>query len=66
MKPKRIRRVKWVVGCGSGVAKNPEFDNEADAISRYEEEIAIPSYFGPGHTRGAEVIKVTTITERIR
>jgi hypothetical protein len=66
MRKKRVRRVKWVVGCGSGVAPNPEFDNEADAVARYEEEIAIPSYFGPGHSRGAEVIKVTTITERIR
>ncbi|RUW56374.1 hypothetical protein [Mesorhizobium sp. M8A.F.Ca.ET.021.01.1.1] len=66
MKQKRIRRVKWVVGCGSGVAKNPEFDNEADAVACYEKEIAIPSYFGHGHNRSAEIIKVTTITERIR
>ncbi|QIV65926.1 hypothetical protein Cp1R7AA1_193 [Mesorhizobium phage Cp1R7A-A1] len=66
MRPKRVRRVQWIVGCGSGVAVNPTFDNEADAVARYEEEIAIPSYFGPGHSRGAEVYKITTITERIR
>jgi len=66
VRSKRTRKVEWIVGCGSGIARNPEFDNEADAISCYEKEIAIPSYFGPGHKRSAEVFKITTITERIR
>lgn len=58
--------VKWIVSCGSaGVAPNPTFDNEAEAITRYREEIAIPSYFGEGHKRQASVFKVTTVTEDV-
>lgn len=58
---------KWFVHCGSaGVGLPVSFDNEAEAIARYEEEIAIPSYFGPGHRRQASVTKVTTIVEDVR
>jgi len=56
----------WIVSCGSaGVAPSPVFDNEADAIARYEREISTPSYFGPDHRRRASVIKRTTIVEDV-
>lgn len=57
---------EWIVSCGSAsAAPNPRFDNEADAIDRYQKEIAIPSYFGPGHRRHASVIKVTKVVEDV-
>lgn len=58
-------KTEWIVCCGSGLAPNPSFDNEAAAIARYREEVAIPSYIGPGHRRHASVIKRTTITQSV-
>lgn len=61
-----MTKIEWVVVCGSAsVAPNPRFDSEEEALARYRKEIAIPSYFGPGHRRQASVIKVTTTIEEI-
>jgi hypothetical protein len=58
--------IRWYVQCGSaGIAPNPSFDNEADAIARFHEEKAIHSYFGKGHQRQASIVKITTITEDV-
>jgi hypothetical protein len=55
--------IRYVVRCGTGHAVDPAFDNEAEAVARYEEELAIPSYFGAGHRRRASVVKITTVRE---
>ena len=56
----------WTVNCGSGIAPNPKFDNEADAFERCEHEKSIPSYFGEGHKRQASVHKCIEICEEVK
>lgn len=64
--PSRRVEIKWFVHCGSaGVAPDPVFDNEADAIVRYHQEKAVPSYFGAGHRRQVSITKHTTISEDV-
>lgn len=58
--------VKWLVSVGSGPYGPRPFDNEAEALAYFEEEMAVPSYMGPGHRRHGGVTKVTTITEKVR
>jgi hypothetical protein len=64
MKRKRNKTIEWIVVCSAGLAANPRFNNEADALARCAYERSIPSYCGPW-LRSASVVKVTTITEVI-
>ena len=61
-----MKNTKWIVCCGSAsCSPNPRFDNESDAIKRFNAEITIPSYFGAGHKRQASVIKETITYEDV-
>lgn len=59
-------KVEWLVSVGGGISGPRPFDSEADALTYYEAEMAIPSYMGAGHKRQGSVTKVTTISEVIR
>lgn len=57
---------KWVVSVGSGQDGPYHFDNEADAVAYYEQEIAKPSYMGPNHKRSGSVTEITTISRQVK
>lgn len=58
--------VEFVLAAGSaGIAPPRVFTDEAEARAAYAEEVAVPSYFGPGHRRHAQLIKRTMIIEEL-
>lgn len=59
-------KTEWRVSVGSGPYGPRPFDNEAEALAYFDAEMAVPSYMGSGHRRSGSVVKVTTISEKVR
>lgn len=59
-------QIHYQVAAGSAGVQPPFVTaHEADARARFDEERAVPSYFGPGHRRQPSLWRVLKIAEKL-